>query len=144
MGGSDISNPARIGPGSWGVMHSIARKNTSKEGQLFAKRVIEDIIQTFPCLECRGHAMEYLAKHPIPVRGSDDDEQEFLVFSWTVDFHNFVNKRLHKDYIDLQDALKLWSGENVCLEDCGGEESVEIDVSKLTGGDVKQGVYKVF
>ncbi len=142
MGGSDISNPVKIGPGSWGVMHSLARKNTSKEGQIFAKRAIEDIIRTFPCLECRGHAMEYLAKHPIRVRGSDDDDDEFIVFSWTVDFHNFVNKRLHKDHIDIQDALRLWSGENVCLEDCGGEPEI-IDVEKLEKNDISQ-VYKVF
>jgi hypothetical protein len=142
MGGSDISDPVKIGPGSWGVIHSLARKNTSEEGQLFAKQAIEDIIRTFPCLECRGHAMEYLAKHPIPTRESDEgDKDQFLVFSWTVDFHNFVNKRLHKDYIDLQDALKLWSGENICLEDCGGEP-IEIDVKDLKKD--RQGVYKVF
>lgn len=142
MGGSDISNPVKVGPGSWGVMHSLALKNTSKEGQLFAKQVIENIIVTFPCLECRGHAMEYLARNPIQIE--ERGNKELYVFSWTVDFHNFVNKRLHKEYIDLQDALKLWSGENVCLEDCGGEESVEIDVSSLYGKDINKGVYKVF
>jgi hypothetical protein len=122
---SSISDPKIIGPGVWGTMHLLAKKNTSREGQEFVKRVIEDIIISFPCMDCRGHAMEYLSKNPIEVDG-----YEFSVFIWTVDFHNFVNKRLYKDYIDVQDALKIWSGENVCLEDCG-EGSVEIDVQEL-------------
>lgn len=147
MGGSSISDPRKIGPGSWGVMHSLARKNTSLEGQKFVIRVIEDIIRTFPCMECRGHAMEYLAKNPLHTSspkgvGGEDGGNEFTVFEWTVDFHNFVNKRLHKDYIDVQDALKLWSGENVCLEDCG-EESIEIDVEDLPKVEHKD-LYKVF
>mgnify|MGYP003656302366 CR=1 FL=1 len=85
MGGSSISDPRKIGPGAWGVMH---------------------------------------------------------VFIWTVDLHNYVNRRLHKEHIDVQDALKLWSGENVCLEDCG-EESIEIDVDKLPKVENRDS-YKVF
>ena len=138
MGGSSISDPRKIGPGAWGVMHALARKNTSVEGQIFVKQVIEDMIRTFPCLECRGHSMEYLAKNPILT--SDGDE--FVVFIWTVDLHNFVNKRLHKEHIDVQDALRLWSGENICLEDCG-EESVEIDVKNIPKLENKN-LYKVF
>jgi hypothetical protein len=137
---SSISDPKKIGPGSWGVIHSLARKHTTKEGQEFVKRVIEDIIISFPCLECRSHAMEYLARNPIQI-----DNYEFTVFIWTVDFHNFVNKRLFKDYLDVQDALKIWSGENVCLEDCGGE-SIEIDVEELKREEreKKDELYKVF
>lgn len=81
-------------------------------------------IETFPCLECRGHAMDYLADNPFPVLSKNGDE----LFIWTVDFHNTVNDRLGKEYIDVEDAKKLWSGENVCLQDCDGEPTVDIEV----------------
>ena len=136
MGKSSISDPKIIGPGVWGTMNLIAKKNTSNEGQEFAKRVIEDIIITFPCMECRSHAIQYLSKNPIEISA-----YEYSVFFWTVDFHNFVNKRLYKDYIDGQDALKIWSGENVCLEDCGGA-GIEIDIDELRKEN--NDIYKVF
>lgn len=130
--GKGISDPVVIGPGTWGVMHSLARKYTSVQEQKFVKEMIEKIIKNFPCMECRDHAMDYLAKNPINLDG-----EKMTVFIWTVDFHNFVNTRLHKDYIDIQDALDLWSGENVCFEDCGGEPIV-MDVK------TKKSIYKVY
>ena len=120
------SDPRKIGPGFWASWHIRTLNFTSKEDQELAKIVIERDIRNFPCMECRGHAMEYLAKNPINIDG-----EKYTLFSWTVDFHNAVNMRLGKDYIDIQDAKKLWSGENVCLEDCSEEGTVMIDTKEI-------------
>lgn len=121
---SSISNPKKIGPGVWGNWHTLTLKHTSIEEKKILMTVIRWTIETFPCLECRGHAMDYLADNPFPVLSKNGDE----LFIWTVDFHNTVNDRLGKEYIDVEDAKKLWSGENVCLQDCDGEPTVDIEV----------------
>ena len=117
------SNPKYIGPGFWASWHIRTLNYIKKEEKMLNKKIIEWDIFNFPCMECRGHAVEYLAKNPIII-----DEDQYSLFKWTVDFHNTVNMRLGKEYIDFDDAKKMWSGENICLQDCEGEVPVELGV----------------
>jgi len=121
-----MNDPKKIGPGFWSSWHIRTLNYTSKNDQNINKLIIERDIKQFPCMECRGHALEYLVNHPFP-----KNQSTYSLFKWTVDFHNTVNLRLGKDAIDFEDAKKMWSGENVCLEDCGEEESVEINVEEM-------------
>lgn len=125
---SKVGNPRVVGPGFWASWHIRTLKYTKKEDKILIKKIIEWDIFNFPCMECRGHAMEYLAGHPIVI-----DDKPHSLFQWTVDFHNTVNMRLGKDYIEYEDAKKLWSGENVCLEDCGDETPVDLSTTVKKG-----------
>lgn len=50
------------------------------------------------------------------------DKDPLSMFKWTVKFHNEVNTRLNKPVISVDNAVKMWNGEKVCLEDCSGEQ----------------------
>ena len=84
-----------------------------------ARSIVVDIIY-FPCMNCRNHAKDYVRKNPLMEAIKKDDP--LSLFIWTVNFHNFVNMRLGKTMINWQQAKKLWSGENVCFENCGMDE----------------------
>lgn len=129
---SKVGNPRFIGPGFWASWHIRTLNYTKKEEKMLIKKIIEWDIFNFPCMECRGHATEYLARHPIVV-----DDNPFSLFQWTVDFHNIVNMRLGKDFIEYEDAKKMWSGENICLQDCDGEVPVDLSVK----GEIKKEDY---
>jgi len=137
---SDASDPKKIGPGFWASWHIRTLNHTKPKDQKRNKEIIENDIYTFPCMKCRKHAMEYLIDHPIVIKG----ENELELFIWTVNMHNYVNQTLGKEYIDIEDAKKIWSGDNVCMEDCGEEGSIEIDVEKIDIPKREDFVYKVY
>jgi len=117
------SNPEYIGPGYWASWHIKSLQADTKERKSEIARNIAIDISYFPCMKCRNHAKEYIKGKPLmpAVRSGDP----LSLFKWTVEFHNAVNLRLGKPMINWQKAEKLWSGENVCLEDCGMEEEKE-------------------
>jgi hypothetical protein len=132
-----MNQPKKIGPGFWASWHIRTLNYTSLRDQELNKMIIERDVKHFPCVECRGHAMEYLAKYPFPSGGD-----AFSLFRWTIDFHNAVNMRLEKEFISYEDAKKMWSGENICLEDCDEEERIEIEVDDSQ--DKPDYIYKIY
>jgi len=136
---SSISDPKKIGPGVWGTWHALTLKQTSLEDKKILMTTIQWTIETFKCLVCRAHAIEYLADNPFPQLSKNGEE----LFIWTIDFHNVVNERLGKEYIDIEDAKKIWSGENVCLQDCDGEHPIDIEVM-VTDEERKSFRYKTY
>jgi hypothetical protein len=119
------SNPEYIGPGYWASWHIKSLQATNKDRKSEIARNIAIDIAYFPCLKCRNHAKEYIKGNPLmPAVRSNDP---LSLFKWTVNFHNSVNLRLGKPMINWQKAEKLWSGESVCLEDCGMEEEKKED-----------------
>ena len=114
------SDPKYIGPGYWTAWHikSLYADDKNKKSEV-ARSIVVDIIY-FPCMNCRNHAKDYVRKNPLMEAVKKDDP--LSLFIWTVNFHNFVNMRLGKTMINWQQAKKLWSGENVCFENCGMDE----------------------
>tara|TARA_R110001632_G_scaffold232694_1_gene374263 strand:- start:680 stop:1093 length:414 start_codon:yes stop_codon:yes gene_type:complete len=114
------SDPKYIGPGYWTAWHikSLHADDKNKKSEV-ARSIVVDIIY-FPCMNCRNHAKDYVRKNPLMEAIKKDDP--LSLFIWTVNFHNFVNMRLGKTMINWQQAKKLWSGENVCFENCGMDE----------------------
>ena len=114
------SDPKYIGPGYWTAWHikSLHADDKNKKSEV-ARSIVVDIIY-FPCMNCRNHAKDYVRKNPLIEAIKKDDP--LSLFIWTVNFHNFVNMRLGKTMINWQQDKKLWSGENVCFENCGMDE----------------------
>lgn len=132
-------NPKKFGPGIWSNWHILTLKHLIKKEKEILIRIIKWTIDTLPCMECRTHATEYLLDNPFPPLTENGDE----LFVWTVEFHNTVNERLGKIYIDVEDAKKLWSGDNICLQDCGDEIPVDIDI-EVDDNDKGSYVYKIY
>ena len=71
------------------------------------KSFIMGIPVMVPCEKCADHATAYIESR------SDLDQvvkNRDSLFSFFVDFHNFVNERLGKDKIPMEAALKMYKG----------------------------------
>ena len=123
------TNPKYIGPGYWASFHrlSIVAESINDDSKLEERRktVAQTIIrniETFPCDDCKNHALNYLSKHPI----SDciNSNTKFALFNWTVRFHNEVNLRINKPTISIEEATLMWSdeGSGMCFKDCGNDD----------------------
>jgi hypothetical protein len=53
-----------------------------------------------PCESCTIHMRNYLEQHPI------DAQTDAL--DWSIEFHNDVNRRLHKSEMDLKQARQMY------------------------------------
>lgn len=123
------SDPKYIGPGYWASFHIKSSQADTYEKKSETARSIAIDIVNFPCLNCRNHAKDYVRNNPL-LPAVRDNKDKLSLFKWTVDFHNAVNLRLGKPMINWEKAEKLWSGENVCVGDCGFEEESESNIEK--------------
>ena len=123
------SDPKYLGPGYWASFHIKSRQADTYEKKSETARSIAIDIVNFPCLNCRNHAKDYVRNNPL-LPAVRDNKDKLSLFKWTVDFHNAVNLRLGKPMINWEKAEKLWSGENVCVGDCGFEEESESNIEK--------------
>lgn len=95
-------------------------KNTQK----FFCDNIREICAKFPCLNCSKHCKEYIHDNPpekfIGIKMIIDEKQEELglsIWSWT--FHNSVNLRLGKPFMDWETYYGIYIKNNVnCSEKC--------------------------
>jgi len=113
-----ISDPKKFGPGMWYSIHTTALRMGEDN---FIDWIVV-LISRIPCLDCRGHATEYLNKNPPSMyKGVLDENTGEIVgmFKWTYIFHNAVNARLGKRVIDYIEAYNIYSDDSACSSKCG-------------------------
>ena len=59
-----------------------------------------------PCITCTKHALEFIEKHA-DIKNSITRSRENL-FSFTVDFHNYVNAKTGKPQMSYEDAYNMY------------------------------------
>jgi hypothetical protein len=101
------------GPGYWAAIHIDAFNSHTYEKKITSANTIARLISTFPCLKCRTHGIEYAAHNPFIYAINDIDE--LSLFKWTVRFHNAVNSRIGKPTIGLEESVKKWGDEALCM-----------------------------
>lgn len=118
-----ITIPEIFGPGKWEDLHLYAFHARSHDQKIHYIRYVEIILTNIRCQECRQHALKYLKKHPLTDRWSD----KMGMFYWSVDFHNWVNKRLGKPQVPRDVAYNHFKylQETICTEGCGGKKKRE-------------------
>jgi len=124
------SNPKHIGPGYWCNWHSTSLIANDEEKKSVVAKAIVMAIKVFPCVDpCRKDFINYIKKNPLlPAVKNENDS--LSLFKWTVDAHNYVNKKLGKRVLNWEEAKNAWEGgEGMCFENCGVSES-EIDRSE--------------
>lgn len=85
----------------WAVIHLTAwyfPDEPTPEESLNAKEFMEKLAQELICNLCRHHFGEYVKNHP------PDTSSRSAFFRWTVDAHNFVNRRLKKPEVSYEQA----------------------------------------
>ena len=113
---ANSGDPEVWGPAFWFSMHNGAARYPVQATPLWRSRMknfILGIPVMVPCEKCSDHATAYLEKH---ARRLDEvvGGREKL-FDFFVEFHNFVNQRLDKASISLQEARKLYAGKTDVL-----------------------------
>ena len=103
------SDPTVWGPSFWFMLHNGASKYPVEASNLRKERMkgfILGIPTMVPCEGCISHAIPYLeaAKPHLDniVKGRDN------LFKFFVDFHNNVNKRLHKKQYSYDEVYQMY------------------------------------
>jgi len=122
MNTTDLSNPLKFGPGTWYVIHTIAKNATNEEKKYHFVTVMESIKNTLPCEKCRNHCLDYIKNNPIEAfwNVTNDGGEQIGLFKWSWIFHNAVNKRLNKPLIDWDTAYNMYGepGTMICTKGC--------------------------
>ena len=109
--GANSGAPEVWGPSFWFSMHHGAAAYPKKASPLWRERMksfIHGIPVMVPCDKCADHACAYIEK-----RKDDLDEvvkNSENLSTFFVEFHNFVNGRLGKPQMSLEDARKMYGG----------------------------------
>ena len=115
------SNPAIIGPGIWYSIHIKAKHATTPQTKSDFIDYMYLLSVEFPCGKCRGHIQEYIRDHSFdPFMNIVTERGDIGMFKWAWMFHNTVNMRLHKPYVDFDTAWEMFdTGREVCTN-CSG------------------------
>ena len=101
------NTPSKFGPPYWFTFHTAALNypyQANRFAQTHMKNLIYAIPMIVPCVACAEHAKQFIASQDI-----DDavlGRQNIFTFFWK--FHNYVNKRLGKNIISLENALEIY------------------------------------
>ena len=137
-----ISNPATFGPGIWYVIHLKAKNAKDESAKIQFKNFLEDVIQNLPCSTCQQHATTYYQSNPLKDYWYvKENGEEIGLFKWTWNFHNTVNNRLKKPYVNWENAKMLFDTESgVCTSDCGGDNHHEEQEKQNAKKDYQQNI----
>jgi hypothetical protein len=102
-------NPTVFGPHMWKMYHNMAIRYPDNPSSIY-KTKMEHVIKNIPlllsCDTCKNHASVFI--------DINKDNIGFIcssktnLFNFFVDFHNTVNKRLNKETITYEEAMKLY------------------------------------
>ena len=90
---SNYNSEENWGSNMWYIMHKFSYNypNTpSQEEKDDAIKFINSIISLITCNTCKVESNNYIQNNPINVENKDNFIQ------WVLDFHNFINEKLHK------------------------------------------------
>lgn len=119
-----LSDPRIIGPGIWIHIHIKAKNATTPEKKEEFMNDMYMYYNEFPCLNCRKHIREYMDEHPFSpfIELKNNKGREIGMFKWSWMFHNAVNIRLYKPYLNWENACIMYNideDEIIPCTDCG-------------------------
>lgn len=93
------------GPGLWNFLHTITIVDY-QNNEMFNKNVLKNLMvvaDIIPCKHCAAHYNKFLEQ-----LDSVDLTKSMVLFYWTVDLHNEINKRLGKVVLSYDKAIDIW------------------------------------
>jgi hypothetical protein len=135
-----ITDPTVLGQGTWFCMHRMAKNAITKITKDGFIAFLDDLRYTFPCKKCRRHINQYLTDHPIKDYYNIVDEHgnDIGMFKYSWMFHNAVNTRLGKPYVDWETAWKMYEDPSslpcnlACEDDDSDDANSTVNVIKPT------------
>lgn len=126
----DFSDPSRVGPGAWFLMHVMAANAETREDKEFAIKQIRLLCNFFGCGKCREHCKKYITDYP----PEDAIDVENGLFRWSVDFRNAVQRQLGRNNIyDYGIMLTIFTKPppDVCIGDCDKQKKGNRDIIEV-------------
>jgi hypothetical protein len=92
----------------WGFLHTISicdfdSSETNFRIQEPIKNNIKMLTDSIPCNSCKDHFIKKLSSIDIL-----DLNKSNVLFYWTVDLHNEINKKIGKKEISYSEAINIW------------------------------------
>ena len=108
---ANSGNPEVWGPAFWFSLHNGALRYPKQASPIWKERMkhfIMGIPVMVPCEKCADHATAHLEDNWSNMDNIVSGRDNLFKFFW--EFHNFVNQRLGKPQMSLEDAYKLYGG----------------------------------
>lgn len=114
------SKPEVAGPGLWLAIHLMASNIKNDLDKTAFIKFMKILASNLPCPACRQHMTQYLIDNPLEIHFDVDDG--FFIYS--INFHNYVNRRLGKPLMEYEEAVAIYRKEpdQVCTINCGDED----------------------
>lgn len=92
----------------WGFIHTITIIDfeNNKEQNEKARDILLSLEDCFPCYKCKSHYKDFLVKLE-----QLDMTQSLVLFYWSVDLHNLINKKYCKSEWSYDQALDYWANK---------------------------------
>lgn len=95
------------GPKAWKALHlkalELEKQQPSVANFLRFQTHVTSLRGRITCTDCRKETDQYYYAHPLPNWDRPD-----LFFAWTMDFHNYVNEKLGKPTLSVDEARQVW------------------------------------
>ena len=117
----NIGDPKYVGPGVWYIGHLKAKLATDDKSIDEFINFMELLAAKFSCTNYRKHIRQYIDTHPFEdLRYLENDFGDKIgMFKWMWMFHNAVNARIGKEYVDWDTAWSMYDDSNViCPKGC--------------------------
>jgi hypothetical protein len=123
-----FTDPARIGPGYWFIIHTRAVAATTDVNKQLYINFINELCDQFPCAQCQTHFRRFIDTHPFATYWNLRDSQgrDIGFFRWSWELHNVVNRTLNKYSPSLMEAYEYYSHIVPC-ENCVKESNTDLD-----------------
>ncbi len=127
-----FTDPKAVGAGLWWYIHSKAKEATTEELIDEFIDIMNYFAKKFPCQTCRKHIIEYIKTHqPQELRNLTNEQGERIgMFKWSWLFHNAVNTRIGKPYVDWETAIGMFYNDDIeiCSINCHEADGHSTDV----------------
>lgn len=148
MDNAVFTDPVRIGPGIWFMMHTLAVRAITDELKRSFVIYVNSLCDNFRCKKCQPHFRKFIDTHPFQNYWYTFDQagRDIGFFKWTWELHNQVNKFLKKYEPTLQEAYEYFSDSEIgaCF-DCGSTSnssgvSFSSDISGNKGENITRAI----
>ena len=136
-----ITDPSVLGGPAWMFIHLKAKLAVDDISKRIFINEMYFHYNNFPCINCRKHIQEYMETHPFEpfYNMTNSFGKEIGMFKWSWIFHNTVNMRLWKPYLDWETACEMYDiNDNnfTPCTDCEGNNQINnfVDKTKIVQG----------
>ena len=114
------ADPKQWGPHVWATIHTLALRSDSTGDIDAYQSFLRSLQDLLPCDTCKTDYTKWMKHNGGPTKNN--------AFEWSVNLHNYVNSKLGKTTVSLEDAKSAWTMSN-CSYSCKNEQPTKPSMS---------------